>query len=85
MDKQETTPEQLVEIETKADEFIQAIDAFAFALRHEYQFFPEITVRLCAEAIHDISNISSLNLWLKSGFEAILSANNGFFSCILGG
>ncbi|PIT11039.1 hypothetical protein BGI30_04595 [Snodgrassella alvi] len=57
MNKQET---QLIEIEKKADELMQAINAFAFALRHEHHFFPDITVRLCAEAIHDISNISAL-------------------------
>lgn len=39
---------------------MQAINTFALALRHEHQFFSDITVSLCAEAIHNISNISAL-------------------------
>jgi len=46
MEKQDASPEQLIEIEKTAEEIMQKINDFAVKLSHVFQFYPDITVKL---------------------------------------
>lgn len=60
MEKPVTSPEQLIEIEKTAEEIMQKINDFAVKLSREFQFYPDITVKLCANAITNIHNVTTL-------------------------
>lgn len=60
MEKPATSPEQLIEIEKTAQEIMREINDFAAKLNREFQFYPDITVKLCAKAVTSMHNVSVL-------------------------